>query len=99
MNSNKALDKIVLPNPFTELPQLSLSGMTSVTQALIAQSAVLSQGQTMMLHFFNDELELAYNASLNIDCSSPTLDRYRSLIHTRYNEAKSFDSLLDNLLN
>jgi len=99
MNSDASLDTVRLPNPFSELPQLSLSGMTSVTQALIAQSASLSQGSSMMLHFFNGDLEEAYQASCLLNPTDPVLKKYCSLVQQQYHEATEFDNLLDDLLN
>ncbi|WP_439147422.1 hypothetical protein [Vibrio sp.] len=88
-----------LPNPFNELPQLSLGGMTSVMQVLLAQSATLTQGETMMTHFLNDDLEKAYQTSLSLTANAPILLQYQAQIQKQYLEATEFDNLLDSLLN
>nr|WP_252724429.1 hypothetical protein [Vibrio hepatarius] len=93
------LAKEKLPNPFCELPQLSLDGMTSLMQVLLAKSAVLTKGESMMIHFLNNDLEKAYQASLLLDSSVPILMQYKAQIQKQYIEATEFDNLLDNLLN
>ncbi|WP_041941343.1 hypothetical protein [Aliivibrio fischeri] len=87
-----------LPNPFKELPQLSLNGITSVMQTLLAQSALLTQDESMMIHFFNNDLEKAYASSSLLTSNHPTLFAYQTHIKQKYNEAIEFDNLLDNLL-
>ncbi|CAG9297560.1 hypothetical protein [Celerinatantimonas diazotrophica] len=100
LRSENSLETNELPNPFEELPQLSLSQMTSLLQSLVAQSAVLSHdGSNMLLHFFNDDLEEAYQASLNVNSQLPIIKKYQSFIQNRYREAKEFDDTLDGLLN
>lgn len=88
-----------LPNPFHELPQLSLNGVTSVMQALLAQSALLTQGESMIMHFFNQNIEEAYSAACSLDNTTPTLAKTQALIKQKYREAIEFDDLLNNLLN
>jgi len=93
------LSKEELPNPFQELPQLSLNGVTSVMQALLAQSALLTQGESMVMHFFNQDIEKAYHAACSLGNTTPTLAQYQALIKQKYLEAVEFDDLLNNLLN
>ncbi len=88
-----------LPNPFKELPQLSLNGITNVMQTLLAQSALLTQAESMMTHFFNNDLEKAYASSSLLTSNDPTLIAYQTHIKRQYNEAIEFDNLLDDLLN
>lgn len=99
MKSDISLSEERLPNPFYELPQLSINGVTSVMQALLAQSAVLTSGDAMMTHYFNGELKKAYRAACKLDTDHPVLIKYQTLIHQRYQDAKQFDNLLDDLLN
>ncbi len=98
MKSNISLADERLPNPFHELPQLSINGATSVMQALLAQSAVLSSGDVMMTHYFSGELEKAYRAACKLVTDHPVLVKYQTLIHQQYQDAKQFDNLLDDLL-
>ncbi len=99
MKSEVSLSEHRLPNPFNELPQLSINGVTSVMEALLAQSAVLTNGETMMVHFLHGELEKAYRAACLLEPEHPILAKYHSLIHQQYRQAKEFDNLLDDLLN
>lgn len=99
IKSNISLCEIRLPNPFAELPQLSLNGLTSVMQVLLAQSAVLTHGETMMAHYLNGDLEKAHNAAYAPNSDDPTITKYRLLIRTQYQQAKEFDNLLEDLLN
>ncbi|MGR5060300.1 hypothetical protein ACPV3O_18785 [Vibrio rotiferianus] len=93
------LNKEKLPNPFKELPQLSLNGVTSVMQALLAQSALLTHGESMVMHFFNQDIEKAYLAACSLKNTTPALASYQSHIKQKYLEAVEFDELLNNLLN
>lgn len=99
MHSETPLDSIRLPNPFIELPQLSINGLTTVMQALLAKSAVLSHGEVMMMHYINGDLAQAYEEACKTKSESAVVMKYRSLIMHRYQEAKDFDNLLDDLLN
>lgn len=99
MKSSVSLSENRLPNPFYELPQLSIGNITSVMQALLAQSAVLSKGETMMLYYLNGALEKAYEAASSLQTEHPVLSKYQLLITQQYLEANEFDNLLDDLLN
>ncbi|EGR0933172.1 hypothetical protein EIB86_11140 [Vibrio parahaemolyticus] len=99
MKSSVSLSENRLPNPFYELPQLSIGNITSVMQALLAQSAVLSDGETMMLYYLNGDLEKAYEAASSLQTEHPVLSKYQSLISQQYLEANEFDNLLDDLIN
>lgn len=99
MKSSVSLSENRLPNPFYELPQLSIGNITSVMQALLAQSAVLSDGETMMLYYLNGDLEKAYEAASSLQAEHPVLSKYQSLITQQYLEASEFDNLLDDLFN
>lgn len=99
LKSSISLSETRLPNPFYELPQLSIGNVTSVMQALLAQSAVLTDGETMMLYYLNGELEKAYEAASSLQTEHPVLSKYQSLIAQQYLEANEFDNLLDDLLN
>lgn len=99
MKSSVSLSENRLPNPFYELPQLSIGNITSVMQALLAQSAVLSDGETMMLYYLNSDLEKAYEAASSLQTEHPVLSKYQSLISQQYLEANEFDNLLDDLIN
>lgn len=101
MDSNKQLDKNKLPNPFPELPQISLEGITSITQAILTQSASLTHlhGEAMLLHHFNGELEEAYKASILLISDTVILQEYQKIIQAQYSEAREFDSFLEILLN
>lgn len=98
LKSDASLSEIRLENPFKELPQLSLNGMTSVMQALLAQSAALSIDDSMMLYFLNGELEKAYQASCQQQPEGELLKKYHALIQKQYHDANEFDNFLDNLM-
>ncbi len=88
-----------LPNPFKELPQLSLNGLTSVIQVLLAQSAVISEGESMVIQFLNGDLEKAYEYSCQLNTNDRYLQKYQTQIQKEYREANEFDDLLKDLLN
>mgnify|MGYP001243348613 CR=1 FL=1 len=98
-NANFNLSTERLINPFIELPQISLKGCSSLMQAALAQSATISTGDTMMMHFFEGDLKKAYSYAIDIKNDNGHLGYYKKLIIKDYNEANEFDSLLDQLLN
>jgi hypothetical protein len=98
LRSVTSLSDMRLKNPFRELPQLSLNGMTSVMQVLLAQSAVLSTDESMMIYYLNDELEKAYEISCQQQPKDAVLKKYHALIQKHYHDANEFDKLLDNLI-
>jgi len=98
LKSDISLTDIRLENPFSELPQLSLNGMTSVMQALLAQSAALSNDESMMAYFLNGELQKAYDVSCSHQPQEAMLMKYHALIQKQYHDAKEFDDFLDNLI-
>lgn len=99
MSSSISLTEERLPNPFHELPQLSIGNITSVMQALLAQSALLSHGDSMMLYYLNGDLKKAYEVASSLQTEHPILTKYQSLIIKEYVEANAFENLLDDLFN
>ena len=95
LGSEMDLSSHYLPNPFEALPQLVLPESIGAIQALLAQSTVLSNGDTMMAHYLNGDLEKAWEAARQLDIDDPTLGQYKALIEKEYAEAKEFDELLD----
>ena len=96
LKSAECLTETALPNPFTALPQLLLKANSNLIQAMLAQSA-LSFGESMMLHYLDDDLENAYQAACLLKAENPVLDKFQRLVKRQYKEAKEFDSLLKNL--
>ena len=84
-----------LPNPFVELPQLSLGSFTSVMQGLLAQAASLSPGDSMMSAFLEGELEQAWKQAKKLQTDNSLLLKYQALIVSAYEEADDFDKTLD----
>ena len=95
LESDLDLSVAKLANPFTELPQLALNGLSSTLKVLVAQSAVLSQGDSMMAHYFNGDLEAAKTCAESLSTEDPTVEHYRAMIIKAYKDAKDFDDLLD----
>jgi hypothetical protein len=84
-----------LPNPFHDLPQLSEDREYGIIQQMLTQSALLSNGDNMMLHYLNGDLQQAKDAAQSIDMDDPRLGPYRAMIEREYREASEFDALLD----
>jgi hypothetical protein len=91
------LSKEKLPNPFADaLPQMGFGPHEgNLLKTLASQTAVLSMGDSMMAHYLNDELELAYKRANEVVTDNALLLKYRDLIISEYQEAKEFDDLLD----
>jgi hypothetical protein len=62
---------------------------------LATQTAALSVGDSMMAHYLNGDLELAYRQACDVQTDNALLMKYRDLIINEYQEAKEFDDLLD----
>lgn len=86
-----------LPNPFpASLPQIGLASYGgNLLRALAVQTAALSAGDGMVLHYLNGELEQAFTCANQLDTNNALLLQYRSLIIREYEQAKEFDDLLD----
>jgi hypothetical protein len=86
-----------LPNPFADaLPQMGLGPHSgNLLKTLASQTAALSLGDSMMAHYLNGELELAYEKACGVSTENALLLKYRLLIIKEYEDAKEFDDLLD----
>lgn len=86
-----------LANPFPDaLPQIGLASYGgNLLRALAAQTAALTVGDSMMLHYLNGELEQAFTCANGLSTNNALLLQYRSLIIREYEQAKEFDDLLD----
>lgn len=86
-----------LPNPFENaLPQMGLGDYGgNLLKALATQTAALSMGDSMMVHYFNGELEQAHAAAVDLQTDNQLLRQYQQMILSAYQEAKAFDDLLD----
>ena len=84
-----------LSNPFIELPQLK---EMSVVFALNHEGACAKDVMIMMDCYFSDdaqELERAYDIAQTLNEVTGTAAKYKSMIESRYNDAKAFDNMLD----
>jgi hypothetical protein len=95
LRSSDDLTKVKLPNPFETLPQIHLSGKTSLCKLLLAQASSLSPTDSMVACFLSDDLEKAAKYALDVDTSIPILRQYRDLILKKYEEAIAFSELLN----
>lgn len=86
-----------LPNPFDNaLPQMGLRDYGgNLLKAMACQTAALSMGDSMMVHYLNGDLEQAYTVAKTLQTDNPLLLQYRQMILTAYEEARAFDDLLD----
>lgn len=86
-----------LANPYPDaLPQIGLANYGgNLLRALATQTAALSVGDNMMLHYLNGELEQAVTCANSLITNNALLLQYRSLIIREYEQAKEFDDLLD----
>ena len=95
LGSEADLKSVRLPNPFEVLPQLSPDREYGIIQQMLTQSALLSNADSMMLHYLNGDLQRAKDAAQSIDMDDPRLGPYRAMIEREYREASEFDELLD----
>ncbi|MET4161267.1 hypothetical protein ABIE61_001099 [Marinobacterium sp. MBR-111] len=87
-----------LPNPFQELPQLSFNGVSNVMQALLLQSASLSNADSMIAHYLSDDLEKAYAFAVDVESNNEIVNIYKQRILQAYTAASEFDQLLDQII-
>ncbi|MFT4908501.1 MAG: hypothetical protein ACI978_002597 [Oleispira sp.] len=84
-----------LNNPFIELPQLQ---EMSVVFALNHEGACAKDVMIMMDCYFSEdsqELERAYEIAQTLNEVTGTAAKYKSMIESRYKDAKAFDNMLD----
>lgn len=84
-----------LSNPFVELPQLK---EMSVVFALNHEGACAKDVMIMMDCYFSDdaqELERAYDIAQTLKEVTGTAAKYKSMIESRYKDAKALDNMLD----
>lgn len=86
-----------LPNPFDNaLPQMGLGDYGgNLLKAMACQTAALSMGDSMMVHYLNGDLGQAHTVAATLQTDNPLLLQYRQMILTAYEEARAFDDLLD----
>ncbi|GAA5525296.1 hypothetical protein Maes01_01862 [Microbulbifer aestuariivivens] len=94
LSGTACLREVKLANPFETLPQLVLGPM-DLLQAILAQTASLSNGDAMMAHYLNGNLEAAWESAQKMNSNDPRLQQYRDLVAREYRAAKEFDDLLD----
>ncbi|MFP8966027.1 hypothetical protein ACKC9G_05560 [Pokkaliibacter sp. CJK22405] len=100
LGSSVDLTQERLPNPFDNnvFPQMGLSDYGgNLLRALACQTAALSQGDSMMAHYLNGELEQAHKLASKLHTQNTILQKYQRLIVRDYHEAQDFDNLLDDL--
>ncbi len=97
LDSDADLKTQKLANPFPDaLPQIGLANYGgNLLRALAAQTASLSMGDNMMLHYLSGELEQAYTCASALVSDNALLQQYRTLIIREHEQAKEFDDLLD----
>jgi hypothetical protein len=87
-----------LPSPFEALPQLGLGTNMTLMSALLAQSASLDTGDSLLAAYLAQDWERASQLSSELESLGKVPPSCLSLIEavrTRYKEAQEFDNLLD----
>lgn len=95
--SDADLTKVRLNNPFETLPQVVLESGTNTIQAFLAQTAALSDSDSMMAHYLAGDIEKAWQTARQVTSDNEIVNKYKSLINKEYREASEFDELLDSL--
>lgn len=96
LDSQSDLHQSHLTNPFDNaLPQLGFGPHGNLLKVLAAQTAVLSLGDSMMVHFLEGDLEGAAKAARELSTTEPLLKCYKTMILSEFQEAAEFDELLD----
>ncbi|MCH8543858.1 MAG: hypothetical protein LAT61_09835 [Alcanivorax sp.] len=87
-----------LPSPFEVLPQLGLSSNMMLMSALLAQSASLDAGDSLLAAYLAQDWERASQLCDELEGLGEVPVGCRSLVEAvraRYREAQEFDELLD----
>jgi len=95
LSGSKSLREVMLANPFETLPQVVLDGPMDLMQTILAQNSSLSNGDAMMAHYLEGNIEAAWRHAQTICTDDSRLLQYRDLIEREYTNAKEFDDLLD----
>ncbi|HSH87296.1 MAG TPA: hypothetical protein VK958_08630 [Methylophilus sp.] len=89
------LTKEKLPNPFVQLPQLSLSGVTNIMKELLAQSAMLTLDESMVAYYLDGDLEKAFELAKACTANNNLVNKYKQRIISDYENAVEFEKTLD----
>ncbi|TMO79962.1 hypothetical protein CWC16_10195 [Pseudoalteromonas sp. S3776] len=88
------LRKKRLPNPFAVMPQLALGKNLSLLHALLAQSALTSSTDNLLLAYLNNDIDKALALSRQLDTNNHSVKQLVEHITSRHKEAEEFDDLL-----
>lgn len=88
------LYKSRLPNPFQVLPQVALGENTNLMQALLVQASTLEPVDSILMAFFNGDIEMAYDLVNQIKHTG-AMSILAEVITAKYKESVKFDELLD----
>ncbi|MGS0724562.1 hypothetical protein ACVBKF_00115 [Shewanella sp. 0m-11] len=97
--SDKSLYDIMLPNPFSVLPQVAIGSNTGLLQALLLQSSALASTDTVLKAYLQSNWEEALRLSDYLDDSVQGIKELRQAIEAQLREARDFDDLLDQMKN
>jgi hypothetical protein len=95
LRSELDLSTTKLPIPFVELPQLSLDGISNVMKELLAQSAAMTESDSMVLSYLDNDLEKAYLLACEVQSSNKLVNKYKQKIIQEYQASLEFEKTLD----
>lgn len=90
LRSDADLKSELLPNPFTELPQVVFNQGISLIQSILLKGFTLSEADVMALNYLNGDIESAYKQALSFKAKSEGAATLQKRIITEYERALEF---------
>jgi hypothetical protein len=83
-----------LANPYKKFPNQLFGSHTGMVRVLLAQSQLLSAGDSMLVHFLNGDIAKANEMAAMLPDDGDT-GLLKEMIQRQYQQASEFDDLLD----
>jgi hypothetical protein len=83
-----------LANPYKKFPNQIFGSHTGIVRVLLAQSQLLSAGDSVLVHFLNGDIAKANEMAAMLPAEGDT-GLLRQMIQRQYQQASEFDDLLD----
>ncbi len=99
LRSDADLKSELLPNPFTELPQVVFNQGISLIQSILLKGFTLSEADVMALDYLNGDLESAYKQAVSFKAKSEGAETLRKRIITEYELALEFQKKFSFFMN
>lgn len=99
LRSDGDLKTVLLPNPFSMLPQTVMDQGVSLLQYLLLGGVILNKAEAMAAHYLNGDIEQAYEYAACFEATSEIAEQFRLKIIAEYKQAVHFQKNFAFLMN